>query len=232
MTAPAPSRASLAPSASSRGTPCSTGWGAVSTNSLASFSPQVGERAHLLDDLDLLVADLCEHDVEGGLLLFGGGCLGGAGGGCRHGHRRNGSGCGDPEALLELLEELAQLQHGHGADGVEDFVDLGHDGSPCSCLGAFAFAGRPFRRASGSGGRSQPAERSSISARSRPAKLRAGAAASPANSPSGALSSPAICRRGLASAPASCAWSCSAGGSLDRCSTASGPTESVPSKPP
>src|SRR5207244_13359469 len=33
---------------------------------------------------------------------------------------------GHPELLLEVLEELAQLEHGHAGDGVEDLFLGGH----------------------------------------------------------------------------------------------------------
>jgi hypothetical protein len=47
----------------------SSGLGAPSTRSLASFRPRLVRGAHLLDDLDLLVARGLEDDVELVLLL-------------------------------------------------------------------------------------------------------------------------------------------------------------------
>ena len=56
-------------SASSLDTFSSTGFGAQSTRSFASFRPEAREAADLLDDLDLLVAGGGEDDVELVLLL-------------------------------------------------------------------------------------------------------------------------------------------------------------------
>src|SRR5829696_6758745 len=85
-----------------------------------------GQAAHLLDDLDLLVAGSLEDDVELVLLdrgLSGGVTTGGAGG------RDGGGGSGgDLEGLLELLHEGRQLQEGHLLERVEQGVSgqLGH----------------------------------------------------------------------------------------------------------
>ena len=68
--APAPSSASLALSAVSLLTFSRIALGAASTSSLASFRPSEVRRAHLLDDVDLLVAGGLEDDVE--LVLLGG----------------------------------------------------------------------------------------------------------------------------------------------------------------
>src|SRR3954467_10563507 len=89
------------------------------------------ERADLLDDLDLLVADRVEDDVELVLLLggrgVGAGTGPGRGGDARH---RDGGGGGDLEGLLELLHELRQLEEGHLLERVEQLVgaELRHGG--------------------------------------------------------------------------------------------------------
>src|SRR4051812_48051996 len=86
-----------------------------------------GQAAHLLDDLDLLVAGSLEDDVE--LVLLDGGLSGTAtattGGGGSDGH---GGSRGDVEGLLELLHEVRQLQEGHLLERVEQLVrrKLGH----------------------------------------------------------------------------------------------------------
>ena len=67
--APAPSRAAFAFSAASLVTFSRTVFGAPSTRSLASFRPRLVSVAHLLDDLDLLLAGRLEDDVELVLLL-------------------------------------------------------------------------------------------------------------------------------------------------------------------
>src|SRR3954452_6292882 len=72
-----------------------------------------GQAAHLLDDLDLLVARSLEDDVEpvllgSGLLATTAAATGGGGG--RDGDRRSG---GDVEGLLELLHEVGQLEQRH-----------------------------------------------------------------------------------------------------------------------
>src|SRR5450759_2269395 len=84
------------------------------------------ERAHLLDDLDLLLADGLEDDVEGVLLLFLldlTGSRSGNGDGGRGGR-------GDLEGLLELLHEVGELDEGEALELVEQLVDaeLRHDG--------------------------------------------------------------------------------------------------------
>ncbi|GMA36176.1 hypothetical protein GCM10025876_23800 [Demequina litorisediminis] len=64
------------------------------------------ERAHLLDDLDLLVANGGEDDVELVLLLSSLGLARGGGGNGNSG----GGGSGDVEGLLERLHELRQAR--------------------------------------------------------------------------------------------------------------------------
>ena len=77
--APDSSSLALAFSASSFDTFSSTGFGAPSTRSLASFRPRLGELADDLDHLDLLVAGGVEDDVELVLLLGGLGAAAAAG---------------------------------------------------------------------------------------------------------------------------------------------------------
>ena len=128
--APAASRASLAFSAASLVTFSRIGFGARLDQVLGLLETEAGERAHLLDDLDLLVAGGLEDDVELVLLrgLFGAaGAAGGRGGG--NGDR---SGRGDAEGVLELLHELAELEEGHLLERVEELVggELRHGGVP------------------------------------------------------------------------------------------------------
>src|SRR4051795_4285338 len=92
-----------------------------------------GQTAHLLDDLDLLVAGSLEDDVE--LVLLGSGLVGTAaatgGGGGRNGHGRS---SGDVERLLELLHEVGQLEERHLLERVEQ-VRTGNLGHVCLLLG-------------------------------------------------------------------------------------------------
>src|SRR6266545_4708387 len=103
---------------------------------LGLLQAEAGERADLLDDLDLLLAGGGEDDVELGLLLDLLGRRGGAGPGDRPGDGDRGR-RGDAEGLLELLHELRQLQEGHLLEGAHEVVggQLGHDG--CSLLLGF-----------------------------------------------------------------------------------------------
>src|SRR6476659_9829764 len=88
-----------------------------------------GESAHLLDDVDLLLAGSLEDDVE--LVLLGGlvGATSGTAGGGSSGNGNGGS-SGDAEGVLELLHELAQLNEGHLLERVEQLVggELRHGG--------------------------------------------------------------------------------------------------------
>src|SRR5215203_841236 len=94
------------------------------------------ERAHLLDDLDLLVTGSLEDDVE--LILLGSGLVATAaatgGGGGRDGH---GGSRGDLEGLLELLHEVGQLEEGHLLESVEQ-VRAGNLGHVCLLLRSLA----------------------------------------------------------------------------------------------
>src|SRR4051812_24107090 len=100
---------------------------------LGLLQAEAGERAHLLDDLDLLLAGRLEDDVELVLLLGGLGRSSRAGAG-RTGNR-DGRGGGDVEGLLELLHEAAELEEGHVLESVEQLVgaELRHDWRPFRC---------------------------------------------------------------------------------------------------
>src|SRR3984893_6787743 len=88
---------------------------------LGLLQAQAGERAHLLDDLDLLVAGALEHDVELVLLLddLGRGTAARAGRRARH---RDGRGGGHPEGVLELLHELGELDQRHLLERLEQIL--------------------------------------------------------------------------------------------------------------
>src|SRR6266536_2595222 len=92
---------------------------------LGLLQAEAGERADLLDDLDLLVAGRGQDDVELGLLLLLGRGGGGGGGTGRDGDR----GCrGHAEGVLELLDEVRELQKGHPLECLEEVIGgkLGH----------------------------------------------------------------------------------------------------------
>src|SRR6476660_3640281 len=93
-----------------------------------------GQGAHLLDDVDLLVAGGLEDDLEVGLLLRGGVATSGTTGGRGGGHGDGGSG-GHAEGVLELLHELGELDEGHLLERVKELVgaELRHDGKPFVC---------------------------------------------------------------------------------------------------
>src|SRR3954453_6633734 len=87
------------------------------------------ERAHLLDDLDLLVADRVEDDVELVLLLLGGRVGGTAGRRGGDADRDGGRGL-DVEGVLEGLHELRELDERELLERVEQLVgaELRHGG--------------------------------------------------------------------------------------------------------
>src|SRR4051794_22017235 len=77
-----------------------------------------GQAAHLLDDLDLLVAGALEDDVELVLLLGSSAGVATATGG-RGGRDGDRGSSGDLEGLLELLHEVGQLEQRHLLERVE-----------------------------------------------------------------------------------------------------------------
>src|SRR3954447_21824776 len=100
---------------------------------LGLLQAEAGEGAHLLDDLDLLVAGGLEDDVELVLLLDG---LGGRRtGGATSGGDGDGGGGGDLERLLELLHEVGELDQGHLLERLEELVgaELRHGGVSFLC---------------------------------------------------------------------------------------------------
>src|SRR6516165_10882510 len=89
---------------------------------LGLLEAQTGERAHLLDHLDLLLADGGEHGGEFGLLLgWSGG--GGATGSGSHGHRGGG---GNAPLLLQHFREVGGLQHRQFGKVVDESLQISH----------------------------------------------------------------------------------------------------------
>ena len=89
------------------------GVGGLVDEGLRLLQAEACRRPYDLYDLDLFLAGALEHDVELGLLLFGGG---GAIAG-----RASGRGCcygcgGDAEALLQGLHQFRELENGHVLD--------------------------------------------------------------------------------------------------------------------
>src|SRR5215831_13718040 len=149
---------------------------------LGLLEAEAGDGAHLLDDLDLLVARRHQNDVELGLLLDRRG--GGAGG-----HRRHRDRCGGRDAPLvfQQLGELGGLHHREGRELVDDRVEISHDFCTSSSLCGRALAARP-----GLGSRAghPAATRDQETAASSSFFWRA--ATSRASWPAGAASTPAI----------------------------------------
>src|SRR5205807_8193219 len=84
---------------------------------LGLLEAEAREGPDFLDDLDLLVAGSQENDVELVLFLDGLGCAATTG---RRGGNGHGRGRGDAELLLELLQELAELEHRHAGDALQN----------------------------------------------------------------------------------------------------------------
>src|SRR6478609_9636268 len=151
-----------------------------------------GEGAHLLDDVDLLVAGGLEDDLELVLLLGGGVATGSRGGG----HGNGGSG-GHAEGVLELLDELGELDQGHLLEGVKELVgaELRHDGKPfvcgavavCGCAGVSGGVRRPGQASVDSAAGSAASSVASVSA----ASSEEGASSAGASSAAGAAGVPA-----------------------------------------
>src|ERR1700722_19868931 len=96
---------------------------------LGLLETEAGERAHLLDDLDLLVTSGLEDDVELVLLLGLFRRRGSRSAGRRDRDRGRRL---DVEGLLERLHELGQLKEGHLLERVEQIsaAELRHDRFP------------------------------------------------------------------------------------------------------
>src|SRR5512133_1677897 len=96
---------------------------------LGLLETEAGERAHLLDHLDLLIAGSLEDDVDlvAGLFLCRGRLA--AAGGWSCGGDRYRSGCGHPECGLEFLDELTELDQGQLLESVKELgsAELRHD---------------------------------------------------------------------------------------------------------
>src|SRR5206468_1426743 len=89
---------------------------------LGLLQAEARDRADDLDRLDLLVAGVREHDVEGGLLLLGAGAVArGRSAGCGHCH---GSGGGHAPLLLELVLQLDEVEHGHATELLDELVGI------------------------------------------------------------------------------------------------------------
>ena len=102
----------------------STGLGAPSTRSLASLRPRlVSARTSLMTWIFLSPAAVRTTSNSSFSSAASAPPPPPAAGGGGHG---DGSGGGDAELLLEVLEQLAQLEHGHVGDGVEDLFLGGH----------------------------------------------------------------------------------------------------------
>src|SRR5215831_10239730 len=84
---------------------------------LGLLEAEAGERTHLLDDLDLLVARRGEHDRELGLLLGRSSGTAGA---------RDRGGRGHAPLLLEHLGELGRLEHGQARELIDDLRQVSH----------------------------------------------------------------------------------------------------------
>src|SRR5690349_17645738 len=99
---------------------------------LGLLQAQAGEGAHLLDDLDLLVAGAFEDDVELVLLVFDLDYRAGA----RRARDGDRSGRGDLELLFELLHEVGELDEGELGERLEQVfgAELRHDGSLSNCV--------------------------------------------------------------------------------------------------
>src|SRR5687768_15826504 len=96
---------------------------------LGLLESQTGQRAHLLDDLDLLFAGRLEDDVNLVATLFLGCACISASGGRRRGGSSNRSSRRHAEGGLEFLDELAELDQGQLLEGVKEFcsAELRHD---------------------------------------------------------------------------------------------------------
>ena len=98
---------------------------------LGFLQTKAGERPHLLDHLDLLVAGCLEDDIDlvAALFLDGTGLAAGC---CRRRSGGNGGGRCYAEGGLEFLDELAELDQGQLLEGIKEIssAELRHSGRP------------------------------------------------------------------------------------------------------
>src|SRR4051794_28678921 len=194
-----------------------------------------GQTAHLLDDLDLLVARALEDDVE--LVLLGSGLVGTAAAtGGRGGRDGHGGSSGDLEGLLELLHEVGQLEEGHLLERVEQVRggQLGHvfllgGQSVLAAVSAAPASGVVSAAAVSAAGASVA---SAAGASSAAAFFSCSAAASRATCDSGAWKSPAALVRLPFIAPASLASRTSRGSTSARRVTSAASTARPSTTPP
>ena len=127
--APAPSSCSLAFSAAALSTFSRTGLGAPSTRSLASLRPrEVSARTSLMTAIFLSPA--ASRTTSNSSCSSAAAASPPPAAGAPAAATATGSGGGDPEGLLELLDELGELDQGHLLEGVKELVgaELGHGG--------------------------------------------------------------------------------------------------------
>src|SRR5690625_306632 len=98
------------------------------------FQAERGDRADLLDDVDLLVTGLDQDDVEFGLLFLGGRGTGTTGG--RSHHHGAASGGLDAVFVLEQILELGRLQQRQPDDLFGEFLDISHFSSSVRLWGS------------------------------------------------------------------------------------------------
>ena len=210
--APASSSCAFAFSASSLLTFSSTGFGAPSTRSLASLRPRPETIARtslmtwiFLSPAAVRMTSNSSCSSAAALATTGGGSRGGDGDGSRG---------GDAELLLERLEEVVELEHGHALEDVEQLCGGCHDDlSPVALLGLGLGLGLRLRRARaasasalGLAARRPPVPRPRRGRRLRRASASAGASASAPRFGRCLLGGGLRCGSGAASPPAT-RWS-------------------------
>src|SRR5471030_1772115 len=106
---------------------------------LGLLQTEAREGAHLLDDLDLLLAGRLEDDVELVLLLDLGGCRRPAAGSRNSNRGRS----GDTEGVLEQRHELRELDECHFLERLDESfsAELCHGGSPFLVVRTHAVSG-------------------------------------------------------------------------------------------
>ena len=85
------------------------------------FQAKAGDRAHLFDHTDLLVAGCFQHDIKVSLLFSGSISTTTASGGCGS----NGSSSANAPLLLKVLNQLRSLQKGQPLSLVCNFLKAG-----------------------------------------------------------------------------------------------------------